>query len=153
MFEGRVGVRQGSDGRWASVQGHAPQERTLPEPRKPYLANLGGGIAALVPLALYVDEERTRPRVPKEVRPPEPAKPLRFQPSGKDRATRLAAVAAAWNVGQHFYPYFDDVETDWPGALRRALKDAATDTDENAFLHTLLRLTAALQDGRPAPGR
>ena len=42
---------------------------------------------------------------------------LQARLSAEDRATRLAAVALAWNVLQHFYPYFDVVQTDWPGAL------------------------------------
>ena len=60
--------------------------------------------------------------------------PSGFQPSGNDRATRLAAVVLAWNVFQHFYPYFDVVDADWPGELRRALARAAEDADERAFM-------------------
>jgi C-terminal processing protease CtpA/Prc len=56
-------------------------------------------------------------------------------------------VALGWNVLRHFYPYFDVVETDWPGALRDALSSAATDIDEQAFLATLRRMVAALHDG------
>jgi hypothetical protein len=56
-------------------------------------------------------------------------------------------VVLAWNVFQHFYPYFDVVKTDWPGELRRALTKAATDPDEHAFLNTLRRLVAGLHDG------
>ena len=64
-----------------------------------------------------------------------------------DRATRLAAVLAAWNVVAHAYPYFDVVHTDWPGALRTALMTAATDSTPEAFLWTLGRMMAALRDG------
>ncbi|HEX2207811.1 MAG TPA: S41 family peptidase, partial [Longimicrobium sp.] len=67
--------------------------------------------------------------------------------TGDDRATRLANVALAWNIFQHFYPYFDVVEVDWPAELPRALSTAATDADECAFLGTLRRLVAALDDG------
>ena len=38
-------------------------------------------------------------------------------------------MALAWNVFQHFYPYFDVVQADWPAELRRALSSAATDED------------------------
>ncbi|MBC7909788.1 MAG: peptidase S41, partial [Pyrinomonadaceae bacterium] len=62
-------------------------------------------------------------------------------------ATRLAGVALAWNVFQHFYPYFDVVKTDWPRALEVALTSAATDADEKAFLRTLRLLVAKLYDG------
>ncbi|HEY7216615.1 MAG TPA: S41 family peptidase [Thermoanaerobaculia bacterium] len=76
-----------------------------------------------------------------------PVKPEGFEPSGNDRASRLADVVLAWNVFQHFYPYFDVVQADWPAELRRALAAAATDADERAFLITLRRLVAALHDG------
>jgi C-terminal processing protease CtpA/Prc len=71
-------------------------------------------------------------------------------PSGNDRTTRLAAVVVAWNVFQHFYPYFDVVKADWPAALRRALTTAATDADERTFALTLRRLLAELHDGHGA---
>ncbi|PYS32154.1 MAG: peptidase S41, partial [Acidobacteria bacterium] len=67
--------------------------------------------------------------------------------SGNDRATRLADVALAWNIFQHFYPYFDVVQTDWPKALRDALTSAANDPNERAFLDTLRRMVAQLHDG------
>jgi C-terminal processing protease CtpA/Prc len=122
-------------------------EIVLPEPGKPLLADLGGGVSALVPLAVYAGDKATLPGVPAGVRPQPPAKPEGFEPSGNDRATRLADVVLAWNVFEHFYPYFDVVVTDWPGELRRALRSASTDRDERAFLDTLKRLVAALHDG------
>jgi hypothetical protein len=120
---------------------------TLPEPGKPLRVELGGGVSALVPLALYAGAAGTLPAVPGDVRPLAPAKPEGFVPSGDDRATRLADVVLAWNVFEHFYPYFDVEAADWPAELRRALRSAAADRDERAFLDTLRRLVAALHDG------
>ena len=123
----------------------------LPDPRKPYAADLGGGVSCLVPTALLADEKGTLPRPGSGERahatPVAPARPPGFQPSGRDRATRLAAVALAWNVFQQFYPYFDVVDADWPGELRRALARAAKDTDDREFIQTLRLLVAALHDG------
>ena len=48
---------------------------------------------------------------------------------------------------EHFYPYFDVVQTDWKQALRAALTSAANDADEQAFLITLRRMVAQLHDG------
>lgn len=117
------------------------------DPGEPFVAGLGGGVSAMIPLALYKDGEGTLPHVAPEVLPPSPDKPEGFTPSGNDRTTRLADVALAWNVFQHFYPYFDVVKTDWPAELRRALSSAATDKDDLAFLDTLRRLVAAIRDG------
>jgi C-terminal processing protease CtpA/Prc len=112
---------------------------------------LGGGVSALVPLALYADAKGALPRV-SEVKPRAPEKPEGFLPSGDDRATRLADVALAWNVFQHFYPYFDVVPVDWPAELRRGLTSAAADADARAFRDTLRRLVAALHDGHGNAG-
>jgi Peptidase family S41 len=113
-----------------------------PDPGRPYFAELGGGVACLIPLALYADKSGTLPRVDA---PPKPVPQPR--PSAEDRATRLAVIALAWNVLQHFYPYFDVVQADWPVALREALASAAVDVDERAFRRTLRFMVAALHDG------
>jgi C-terminal processing protease CtpA/Prc len=119
-----------------------PDPASLPQPGEPLVADLGGGVSALVPLALYRDAQGTLPLA---------AAPAKAEgaptPTGNDRTTRLADVVLAWNVFQHFYPYFDAVQADWPGELRRGLSAAATDADEKAFLATLRRLVAALHDG------
>jgi len=112
------------------------------DPDQVFSADLGAGLSTRVPLKLYADATGTRPATA-EVPKLAPAGQL----SGNDRSTRLAAVALAWNVFQHFYPYFDVVETDWPRALVTALTTAATDADERAFVETLSRLLAALHDG------
>src|SRR5205807_9456740 len=117
----------------------------LPDPAKPFTADLGAGVSCLVPLALYTDSKGTLPHTAGKM--PASAKPYRFKPTGDDRATRLADVALAWNVFQHFYPYFDVVKTDWPKALRDALTSAANDPNERACLDTLRRMVAQLHDG------
>jgi C-terminal processing protease CtpA/Prc len=119
---------------------------TWPRPDQPLVADLGGGVSALVPLAVFKDAEGTLPHSPLA---PAPAtgKPEGFEPSGDDRLTRLADVVLAWNVFQHFYPYFEVTGTDWRGALPEFLSAAATDADRQAFLRTLRRMVARLRDG------
>ncbi|MFN0050940.1 MAG: S41 family peptidase [Planctomycetales bacterium] len=115
-----------------------------PKPAEPFLADLGGGVTCRVPLALYADAEGTRPRA---LHPPLPTtKPSGFPLTGDDRTTRLAGVILAWSLLQHFYPYFDVVETDWPGALGEALTQAAVDPDAQAYYGTLRRLLSKIQD-------
>ena len=125
----------------------SPEASGFPRPNGPLLANLSGGASALIPLALYEDAQGTLPHPVTGTPLPPPKKAEGFLPTGNDRATRLADVALAWNVFQHFYPYFDVVETDWRGELHRALRSAATDADGRAFLDTLRRMVAALHDG------
>jgi C-terminal processing protease CtpA/Prc len=128
------------------LDGFKMPEGDSPDTAKPFITDLGGGVSGRVPLALYGDAEGTFPRV-KPAHEKNDLPRVEFFPTGNDRVTRLAAVSLTWNVFQHFYPYFDVVETDWPGALRKALKKAATDSDERAFRDTLRRLVAALHDG------
>ena len=115
-----------------------------PDPLKPFMTSLGGGVSCLVPLALFADAKGKLPHVTSQATD---AKATLVKLSGNDRATRLADVALAWNIFQHFYPYFDVVQTDWPKALRDALTSAANDPNERAFLDTLRRMVAQLHDG------
>ena len=119
-------------------------QTNLPDPQKPFSADLGGGVSCVVPLALFADANGTLPHT---VAVSTSAKSSLIKYTGNDRATRLASVALAWNVFQHFYPYFDVVKTDWPGTLKEALTSAATDENDLAFLNTLRRMVAQLHDG------
>ena len=123
--------------------GKAPAD--FPDPQKPFIANLEGGVSVAMLLALYMDEKGTLPHATPSPKALSAAPLVRY--SGNDRATRLADVALAWNVFQHFYPYFDAVKTDWPLTLKDALTAAATDSSEKAFLNTLRHMVAQLHDG------
>src|SRR5262249_28152939 len=48
---------------------------------------------------------------------------------------------------QHFFPYFDVTDVDWPAELAKALRSAATDTTPQEFQKTLRRFWASLKDG------
>jgi hypothetical protein len=112
-------------------------------PDETWDAELVPGVSCRVPLVVWSDSKGTLPRAPSASGKFDQ---VPFQ-SGNDRATRIADVILAWNVFQHFYPYFDVVEVDWPKELEKALMSAATDADEVAFARTLRRLVAALRDG------
>ncbi|HEY0158069.1 MAG TPA: S41 family peptidase [Thermoanaerobaculia bacterium] len=114
-----------------------------PHPSEPFRIDLGGGVSASLPLAVFADATGTLPRATRQALPA----PTGTSYSGNDRASRIGAVVILWNVMQHFYPYFDVVDADWAAELRPALRAAATDRGEEAFLVTLRRLVAALDDG------
>ena len=120
-------------------------ESEVPSPDEPFRAGLEDGVSCIVPLALYASSDAAAGSTPDGVGGAE--RPDGWIPSGKDRASRLAAVVLAWNVFQHFYPYFDVVEADWPHTLRRSLEAAAVDESELDFLDTLRRLVADIHDG------
>ena len=97
------------------------QKKQVPKLGEPFIAELGGGVSCAVPLALWATESGTLPAAKTAQDSSASADTQVPRPSGGDRATRLAAVALAWNVFQHFYPYFDVVHADWPAELRRTL--------------------------------
>jgi hypothetical protein len=147
-------AEQPYSGRWSGLLASADPKTLVPDPGAPFLADLGGGVSALIPLAVWADAAGTLPHPVPGTDPPQPDKPAGFALSGDDRASRLAIAALAWNVFQSFYPYFD-VDTplgrsDWPAVLRTTLREAAADRDDDAFKATMYRMTAALHDGHAA---
>ncbi|WP_263784510.1 M56 family metallopeptidase [Salinibacter grassmerensis] len=111
---------------------------------------LGHGLSAQIPLALYSDDKQTL----RSDGAPSPAA-LRGalgdvslnRLTAEDDALRRANIIIAWNVFQHFYPYFDVVDADWDPVLTRSLRRAAADTSSREFLRTLRRMLVPLEDG------
>lgn len=121
---------------------HVTSRPWVEQDRRPWAGVLGGGVAATVPLELTVRDGKT---VPTPVATLPPADPRPLVPS--DRSTRLADVIIAWNIFEHFYPYFDVRGTDWMPVLPRSLGAAATDGGGAALHATLRRLVHELHDG------
>jgi len=59
----------------------------------------------------------------------------------------LASVVIAWNVLQHFFPYFDVIDTDWNSVLGETLKSTLTNERKKDFYVTLSRMIAQIDDG------
>lgn len=146
LVPGRIYSSQRIDDRTPLSEGDG-KPPVLPAPAGTFAADLGGGVSCRVPLSLYTDAQGATLPVTPDPAPPPSGRPEGWSPSGNDRATRLAGVTLAWTIFQHFYPYFDVVQTDWPAALETALRSAAADRDEEAFEGTLDRMVAALHDG------
>jgi C-terminal processing protease CtpA/Prc len=111
-------------------------------PCQPFVADLGEGVMARVPLAMFADPDGTLPH--------DPLDGVGAPGSGAvdDLPTRrLAGVVIAWNVFQHFYPYWDVVKADWPQALQTALGETLVAEESTAYLEALEHLTGQLQDG------
>ena len=67
--------------------------------------------------------------------------------TAKNLSVRLSGVIIAWNVYEHFYPYFDEINVEWEKILRESLKEAIEVNKEPDYLLVLKRLTASLCDG------
>lgn len=111
---------------------------------------LGSGLFCQIPLALYSDENHTLGKNERYLFPRLLEKLQAVADSkltANDEDVRLADVVIAWNVFQHFCPYFDVVNVDWDSELTNTLRKATTDKNERDFYYTLSRLIAKLQDG------
>lgn len=155
-------IAQGTDGgndKWYTIKSEQIEEKQ----RKPELLftaypkvgeytfkSIGGGLKAMIPLALYGTEKQTYPAADKasfeKLKSDLEAMPAK-QFVGADLYTRLGGVTITWNVFQHFYPYFDIAQTDWHQDLRVALARAYNDQTAVDFQKTLQQLTAKLKDG------
>ncbi len=64
-----------------------------------------------------------------------------------NESIRVAGVIIAWNIFQHFYPYFDVVGVDWDRELTWALQRALEDRTKEDFFLTLSLIMGHLKDG------
>lgn len=108
------------------------------------------GLYSEVPLALYRDDKHTLPQAASEdfEKLKNHLNIVHRETSAADDVDeRLADVIIAWNVFQHFYPYFDVLDTDWEHQLILALQRALRDKTVDDFFITLSKMLASLQDG------
>jgi C-terminal processing protease CtpA/Prc len=137
----------------AFLTGPLPNFEDKPKIGDHVTKDLGSGLSCLMPIALYGTDIHTYPlasedklsRLLAAIEQDIPKKPEQI--IADDLYVRLADIAMAWNVFQHFYPYFDVVKTDWRAALTEAMTDAYSDKNQRDFLKTLRKFTAKLKDG------
>jgi len=146
----------------ALIQSVSPQERTVvdkelfaakPKDGETITKDLAGGLRCVLPIALYANTTNTLGSTPKSMAAFENLqKILSKDIQGKaeqleQEPTRLANVVVAWNVFQHFYPYFDEVKTNWDSVLTVTLAEAFRNTSAYFFVKVMRNMVAALHDG------
>jgi C-terminal processing protease CtpA/Prc len=109
---------------------------------------IGSGLTAIIPLALYGNDEFTFPKADAQKLSvlKEQLENTSTDPD-KDLYTRTGDIIIAWNVFQHFYPYFDVTKTNWNDAFITAIKEAYISKTGYDFYRTLQKLVAKLKDG------
>ncbi|QAA80832.1 peptidase S41 [Aequorivita sp. H23M31] len=106
---------------------------------------IGVGIFCQIPLNLYGNNENTYPK----------SKTLSSLQKHVKNASEsldytsiyLGNVINTYNVFQHFYPYFNEVDVDWNKVLETALERSLNDKNDSDYLITLQKFTAPLRDG------
>ena len=106
--------------------------------------DLGGGLFARVPLAVWSKDGHTLP-----IADPAPITGAleTVRATLDDADARIANLVVAWSAFDQFYPYFDVIGADWPAVLDRTLLDGLDDAGAADHERTLKRLVAALEDG------
>ena len=106
-------------------------------------------LTLLIPSTLYKSDEHTYP-VSDLIQLNRLKEQLNAIPDSslntKNPAVRLANVVIAWNVLQHFFPYFDVVHTDWDKELPKTLNELYSEETEVEYYKSMMRMTAKLED-------
>ena len=109
---------------------------------------IGSNLNCVVPLVLLTNEDATYPKT-------EISSLTRLKSEidiinyGNDfnPHVNLASVVIAWNVLQHFFPYFDVIDTDWNKVLGETLTIALENKRKKDFFVTLSQMFAKINDG------
>lgn len=110
---------------------------------------IGRGLKIIVPIALYGTKTHTFP-IPDSVKTSVQLAKINssdYTLNGSDLYFRLGNTINAWNIFQHFFPYFDHAKTNWGDDLSQALGKCYQDKNDFDYAKTLKKLTAKLKDG------
>ena len=119
----------------------------LPAPGETIDVELGGGLRARVPIALFSRGGHTLGDAPAAARQSPAVPGPAAMAAGFDAIVGAADVIVAWSVLQHFWPYWNVTPVDWLAELDTALADALDDRTIDDHVATLQRLSAAAPDG------
>lgn len=116
----------------------------LPELGEVVDAEIGDGLRVRMPLAMAADN---RYEAGGDAKVDAFVKRIDDFSTEEHNVIATANIAIAWSTFQHFYPYFDQVETDWDAVLVTSLNSAAVANDHGAANRSLKWLVAQLHDG------
>ncbi|MBD1211080.1 MAG: hypothetical protein H9535_21820 [Ignavibacteria bacterium] len=117
------------------------------------IKELGGGLQCALPLVLFTDGKKTLGSTTTSTLAlsalfQDSLNAIQFaKRSMEQESVRLANVIMAWNVLQHFYPYFDVGETNWDSTLTVALQATLRCTSTKDFGTIMRKMLAGLHDG------
>ena len=106
---------------------------------------LGDSVFISMPLSLYIKDDQTYPKSNEIIELVD--KIESFEIDSTSLAMRIGNVINIYNVIQHFYPYFEEVDVDWAKELKVALQQCFMDETVEDHETTLQRYTASIKDG------
>jgi len=124
---------------------------SMPQFSETTKASIGNNLICVVPLTLLTNGSSTYPQA--DVRSLNRLKSELSHisiHSGFNQQVNLASVIITWNVLQHFFPYFDVIDTNWYEVLGETLKNTLANKRQKDFFVTLSRMIAQIDDGHGA---
>ena len=112
-------------------------------------APIGNNLICVVPLTLLTNGTSTYPKTDRLTlaRLQSELDNINIDRHGFNLQINLASVVITWNVLQHFFPYFDVINTDWDEVLGETLKSTLTNRRRKDFFVTLSRMISKIHDG------
>jgi len=109
---------------------------------------IGNNLICVVPLVLLTNNDSTYPkteisslsRLKSEISNINISNEFNIQ-------VNLASVIVVWNVLQHFFPYFDVIDTDWNKVLGETLESVLYNKHKKDYFVTMSQMFAKIDDG------
>ncbi|MDL2309399.1 hypothetical protein LJC68_10330 [Bacteroidales bacterium OttesenSCG-928-B11] len=109
---------------------------------------IGNNLICIIPLVLLTNDASTYPKT-------EISSLSRLKSeisninmgSNFNMQVNLASVVISWNVLQHFFPYFDVIDTDWNKVLDETLESALENKEKKDYFITMSQMFAKIDDG------
>lgn len=109
---------------------------------------IGRGLTCVVPLVLLTNDTVTCPQTEMSLLARLKTEIGNIKYGNEfDPQANMASVVIAWNVLQHFFPYFDVIDADWNKVLGETLKSTLENTRKKDFFVTLSQMFSKIDDG------
>lgn len=121
----------------------------MPQFREIIKEPIGSNLICVVPLTLLTNDTSTYPKTDRTTLAWLQSELDNINIDGYffDPQVNLASVIIIWNVLQHFFPYFDVIDTDWNEVLGETIKSTLTNKRKKDFFVTLSQMISKIDDG------
>ena len=116
-----------------------------PNENEIWTKQIGKDLWIRMPLVLYSKDGQTYPKSSTDIDAFMTSEEQSTPTDASALSFRCGNLINAWNVFQHFYPYFTEMNIDWEVELEASLRRTYTG-DFDGHMNELKRLTAALKD-------
>lgn len=111
--------------------------------------SIGSNLICVLPLTLQTNDTSTYPQADRSTLAllQSELESIHVSGYGFEPQVNMASVIITWNVIQHFFPYFDVIDTDWNKVLTETVDSTLANKRKTDFFVTLNQMIAKLDDG------